>query len=438
MPDFEDIDFYTDPSLIADPYPYFEYLRSKGPVTKLPYRDVIAVTGFQEVIEVFRDSERFSAVNTVGGPLPGFSADPREAEDVDAFIAEHRSEFPLSDYVITQDPPNHKDHRDLINRLFTPKRMRENEAFTKGLSEARIKEVIGNARLEVMSEYAKPFTGLVIADLLGVPEEDRIAIVPNLAGGPPSQTVGGDGAPPERDPLAFLKETFTTYIEDRRSSPRQDVLTELALATYADGTLPDIAVLVRVSTFLFQAGQNTTATLICNALRFIAEMPAIQEYLRDDHGRIPSFIEEVLRFASVTKQDSRLARKDTELGGVEIPAGTTIAIFPGAANHDPLEFEQPEEFRPIRANARLHASFGRGIHYCPGAPLARMEARVTIESFLAHTRDIRIDESFHGPVGARRYDYEPEYVMRTVKSLHLEVEPLETTQGDPSAADASR
>jgi cytochrome P450 len=425
MIDFETIDYYTDPSLISDPSPYFEYLRAKCPVTRLPHRDVFAVTGYHEVIEAFRDSEHFSSCNATGGPLPGFSVDPKTAEDVNEFIAAHRHELPLSDYVGTQDPPMHKAQRDLVNRLFSPSRVRENEAFTRELADQRVSEIINQGKIEVRGDYARPIAGLVITDLLGVPEEDRMAFLPNLAIGPPTVKVGGDGRPPELDPMAFLQGTFTNYIEDRRRNPRHDVLTELATATYSDGTLPETEAVVRVATFMFQAGHNTTATLITNALRIIAEMPDVQSYLRADFDRIPNFIEETLRYESVLKNDSRLTRTDIALGGVEIPAGTTVALFPGAANHDPRFWEAPDEFRPDRPNAKLHASFGRGIHFCPGASLARMEGQVSIERFLAHTSDIRIDESFHGPKGSRRYDYEPDYMMRTPKALHLEIDPAE-------------
>jgi cytochrome P450 len=421
MTDFDMIDYYTDPSILDDPSPYFEHLRSKCPVAQLPNRDVFAVTGYQELLEVLKDGEHFSSCNAVGGPLPAFSADPLSAEDIDEFIAEHRSEKPMSDYVITQDPPALKAHRDLLNRLFTPKRVSNNEAYAWDLADRTIGEIKDQGKVEVLRDYGQRFAGLVIADLLGVPEEDRLAIVPDLPSGPPSQEVGGDGTAPPLDHLAYLRETFTSYIEDRRRKPRQDVLTELARATYEDGTLPETEVLVRTASFLFIAGQHTTALMITNALRIMAEKPEVQAYLRADSTRIPNFIEEVLRYESVTKNASRMARANVVIGGVEIPAGSTVALFLGAANHDPRFWEAPDEFRPDRPNAKLHASFGRGAHFCPGASLARMEGRVSIERFLARTSDIKIDEAFHGHEGARHFEYEPTYLMRAIKELHLEI-----------------
>ena len=113
----------------------------------------------------------------------------------------------------------------------------------------------------------------------------------------------------------------------------------------------------------------------------------------------------------------------TELGGVTIPAGTTVMVVNGAANHDPARFEHPSEFQVERANARQHIAFGHGPHTCPGAPLARTEGRITIERLLDRMDNIRISEKEHGPAGARRYDYVPTYILRGVSRLHLEFEP---------------
>jgi cytochrome P450 len=425
MTDFETIDYYTDPSLVPDQISYFDHLRSKCPVAYLPEHDVFGITGYHEILAVFRDSEHFSSCNAVGGPIPGFAIDPRTSEDIDAFIDVHRGELPQSKYLVTLDPPAHKRQRELIMRLFTPKRMRQNEAYTVELAEQRVDQIIDQGKIEVLSDFSRPFAGLVIADLLGVPEEDRVAIVANLPGGPPSREVGGDGAPVVVDTLAFMQETFTDYIEDRRRTGRQDVLSELATATYSDGSLPETEELVRLSTFLFSAGQHTTAILIANALKIIGEEREVQDYLRADYGRIPNFIEEVLRYESVVKHTGRMPRKDVTIGGVEIPAGCPVSLFPGAANHDPRFFEAPHEFRPDRPNAKLHVSFGRGIHFCAGAPMARMEGRIAIECFLARTSDIKLDEAFHGPSDDRRYEFAPDYQMRMIKAVHIEMVPRE-------------
>ena len=139
---------------------------------------------------------------------------------------------------------------------------------------------------------------------------------------------------------------------------------------------------MRIAANLFAAGQETTVRLLATALQLLGERPDLQQLLRDERDRIPNFVEETLRFESPIKGDFRLSRVPTTVGGVDIPAGTTVMVLNGAANRDPRRFEHPDEFRLDRANARQHIAFGHGVHTCPGAPLARAEARVSIERIL--------------------------------------------------------
>ena len=134
-------------------------------------------------------------------------------------------------------------------------------------------------------------------------------------------------------------------------------------------------------------------------------------------------MEECLRFESPVKGDFRLARTATTVGGVDVPAGTTVMVLNGAAGRDPRRFDDPDEFRMDRPNAKEHLAFGRGPHACPGGPLARAETRISIERLLARMGDIRISESAHGPAGDRHYDYVPTYILRGLTRLHLEFTP---------------
>jgi cytochrome P450 len=416
-PDFDSIDFFTDMSLVDDPFPYFAHLRQKCPVAHLPHHDVIGITGYDEAYEVDRSNDVFSSCNSASGPFPGFSVKPH-GDDITEFIALHRHELPLSEYMVTQDLPEHELHRGLIVRLLTPKRMRENEAAIRARADRQIDEFIERGTFEAVHDYGQSFALLVIADLLGVPEEDHTEFRKHL-GALPQVAEGGPGEV-AHDPLGFLTRRFTEFIEDRRSVPRHDVMTQIATATNADGSIPDVDVVVRMATFLFAAGQDTTARLVTAALHVIAERPDIQAYLRADHSRIPNFLEEVLRLEGPVKSKGRMARLTTTLAGVQIPAGSVVTVFPGAANRDPRRFEDPDEFRADRPNAKEHLAFGRGIHSCPGGPLARLEAQISIECFLSRMSDIRIDEAYHGPPGARRYQQEPLYILRGLNALHLQ------------------
>jgi cytochrome P450 len=192
------------------------------------------------------------------------------------------------------------------------------------------------------------------------------------------------------DALAFLYDQFTDYVVDRRREPRDDVITGLATATFPDGSLPEPIEVVRIAAFLFAAGGETTARLLATSLRVLAEDPELQERLRGDRELLPNFIEETLRWEGPVKTDHRLTQVSTTIGGVDVPAGSTISMMLAAANRDPRRFENPDEFVADRPNARAHIAFGHGVHTCPGAPLARAEARVALERVLDRMRDIRI------------------------------------------------
>jgi cytochrome P450 len=420
--DFDAVDFFRDESLVADPYPYFDVLRERCPVQRETHHDVVMVTGYEEALEVYHDTVAFSSCNSVSGPFPGFPV-ALEGDDVSALIEEHRDELPMSDQLPTLDPPTHTDHRALLMRLLTPKRLRENEASMWRLADRQIDEFLARGECEFISEFAGPFTMLVIADLLGVPESDHETFRAELGGHRRGGAIGSTDHAMAQNPLEFLYQRFTEYVEQRRREPHDDVLTSLATATFPDGSTPEVIDVVRVAANLFAAGQETTVRLLASALQLVAERPDLQQLLRDERDRIPGFIEETLRVESPVKGDFRLSRVPVTVGGVELPAGTTVMVLNGAANRDPRQFEHPDEVVVGRANARQHLAFGHGTHFCPGAPLARAETRVSIERLLARASDLRISETAHGPAGARRYEYVPTFILRGLRTLQLEFTP---------------
>jgi cytochrome P450 len=310
-------------------------------------------------------------------------------------------------------------------RLITPKRLRGNEEFMWRIADRQLDTVLDRGECEFIGEFASPLAMLVIADLLGVPEEDHPRFVEALLRGQSDHgTIGSTGDDTiALTPLEYLYQQFTAYVEDRRLTPRQDVLTGLATATFPDGTTPEVIDVVRVAANLFAAGQETTVRLLGSALQLIAEDPELQGLLRGERHRIPNFIEETLRMESPIKGDFRLSKVPSTLGGVDLPAGTTVMLVNAAANRDPRRFDDPGTFDIDRENARHHLAFGRGIHTCPGAPLARAEARVSIERLLDRTSEIHISEDHHGPAGARRYHYVSTFILRGLTQLHLEFTP---------------
>jgi cytochrome P450 len=427
--DWETRDFFSDQSLVEDPYPYFEELRAACPVLALPHHGVVAVTGYDEAMEVYRDIDTFSSCNSVIGPFAAFPV-PLEGDDVSDVIDRHRDQLPMHEHMVTMDPPAHTQERALLMRLLTPKRIKDNEEFMWRLADRQLGELVDDGRCEFISAYAQPFAMLVVADLLGVPEADhqKFREFFGLSRNPGAIGDAATDGDADLNALGGLDEWFSSYIEDRRRKPRKDVLTQLALATYPDGSTPEVINVVRTATFLFAAGQETTARLLAAALKHLAEHPELQDDLRAHRDRIPDFLEEVLRMESPVKADFRLARRNTKVGSVDIAAGTPVMLLNGAANRDPRRFECPAEFRIDRPQAQAHIAFGRGHHSCPGAPLARAEGRVSLERILDHMRDIRLSEEHHGPPGARRFGYAPTWVLRGLTDLHIEFTPVEAAK----------
>jgi cytochrome P450 len=426
MTDLADVDYFSNAEVAQSPYEYWDYLRSQGPVFREPHHGVVAVTGYQEVQAAFKDVDSFSAVNAIGGPFPPLPFTP-DGDDISDQIEAHRHEFPIFEHMVVMDPPEHEKARSLLGRLLTPRRLQENTDYIWQLADRQLDEFIANGHCEFLGEYGKPFATLAIADLLGVPLEDRAEIRRNLgAGKAPGGRVGAlDHEPVGSNPLQYLDDLFSGYISERRQKPREDVLTGLAAATYPDGSTPPLLEVVRPATFLFAAGQETVTKLLSSAVQVLGDQPELQDRLRAERDLIGSFIEESLRMQSPTKVDFRLARKTATLGGVHIPAGTVLMLCLGAANRDPRKFDNPDQFQVDRKNVREHIAFGRGIHTCAGAPLARVEGRVTINRLLDRTRDITINAAKHGPPNHRQYSYAPTFLLRGLSELHIEFTPAD-------------
>lgn len=413
--DFSETNFFRTPELFQDPYPYHEWSRAQCPVRREGAYGAYVVTGFDEAIQVYHDTDTFSSCNTVSGPWFQFPV-PLEGDDISDIIEQYRDTLPFSDQLPSFDPPKHTDHRGLLMRLITPKRLRENEEAMWGMADRIMDGFLADGSCEFIRSFAVPFTLEVVAELLGVPEEDRESTLHRLMHKErPSKM--------EHKPLAHLDAQFTAYIEDRRRAPRADIMTEMAQARFADGSLPPVEDVMRIAANLFTAGSETTARLMSTCLRILGDRPDLQAQVRADRSLVPAFVEEALRLESPLQGQFRLARHATAVGGVDLPVGACAYVMVGAANRDPRQFEDPTEFRLDRANGRQHVGFGHGIHTCAGAPLARAETYVTVERFLDRTSDLRVSEGHHGPPDARRYEYDPTYMLRGLRTLHLEFDP---------------
>ena len=413
MSDLISANFFADREVQDDPYPYFAALRETSPVYREPHYGVFMITGYDEALDVYNDAKRFSSCNVVCGPFVKFPV-PFEGDDVSDLIEAHRDSLPFSDQLPSFDPPKHTAHRGLMLRLLTPKRLRENEEFMGRFADQLLGEMVARGGGEFVGDYASPFARMVVAELEGVPEEDH----PHFA-----EKLEEMSKQTSHKPLEFLYEQFSGYIEDRRRNPRNDIMTEMATATFPDGSSPSVHDVALLAANMFTGGQETTVRMIAFAVRRLAEDPVLQAQLRADRALIPNFIEEVLRYESPLRAQFRMAKVTTEVAGVHVPAGSSLLLLPGAANRDPKFYERPDEFDITRPNALYHLTFGHGTHHCAGAHLARAEGRVTLNRLLDRTAEVAIDEAVHGPAGDRRYRFLPTYFLRGLVKLAVTLTP---------------
>lgn len=416
-------DYFTDKSVLLDPYDYFESIRASGPAHRMKDRDIVIVTGFSEGVEVLLNTQDYSSIINPE-PLAPLRFVP-EGDDISAQIEAAQDTGPM-DLMVSYDGPRHTAARSLLNPLFKPSRLKANEAFMRDYADGMAREMVAKRSCELINEVATPYVTMVIADLLGVPDDDREEFRKVIDSGPPPgnmEETEDEARARASGPLMFMIGYFNRYLAERRANPRDDVMTELALAKFPDGSAPDLIQPVKAAMFLFAAGQDTSAKLIGNALRFLCENPEMQQHLRDNRDQIGPFLEETLRLEGSTKATFRVAKRKTTIAGMDIPAGQVVVVALPAANRDPRRWEDPAEFRLNRPRIKEHLAFGRGAHTCAGAPLARAEVQVLLDRLLEHTSAITLSEAHHGKAGARQIAYEPSFIIRGLAELHVEFTP---------------
>ena len=308
------------------------------------------------------------------------------------------------------DPPAHTRVRRLANVAFKPRRVAAMEPFIRDLVVKFGEERLARGSADLIRDFAWELPALVIFRILGVPDED----VPRIKAGAESRILFMFGHPSDEEQcrLARGMAAFWRYAEElvaaRAREPREDFTSDLLLAR--DGELPALThpEVTTIVYGLLLAGHETTTNLLGNAFRRLLSDRSAWEDLCRDSSLIPNAIEEVLRLDSSVIAWRRRTRQAIEIGGVPVPAEADLLLLLGAANRDPAVFEDPERFDIRRAKARDHISFGHGAHFCLGAPLARLEARVIFEEFTARFPTLRLTAgqtlrfsqniSFRGPL----------------------------------------
>ncbi|MFG1997612.1 cytochrome P450 [Spirillospora sp. NPDC048911] len=370
---FSPYDFYDD--VDSDPYPVYARLREEAPVYRNEELDFWALSRHEDVVAAVRDPRRFSSVN---GPLLDASVWGPEARRALSFIA--------------MDPPHHTRMRGLVSRAFTPRRVAELEPHIRDVARRHIEAALLKGEVDFVTDIAAKIPTDVISELVGVPEPDR-AELRRLADLALHREGGGREITPEGlTALIELIGHFTDLVSDRRQKTRDDMVSALLDARVEGDRLTDEEVVAFLH-LLVGAGNETTTNLLGNAVYWAWRYPD-QKALAFE-GRVSEWVEETLRYDTAAPTLLRTVSCDVELHGVEIPSESRILLLPGAANRDPAAFPEPDRYDMEREPGPL-ISFGSGPHFCLGASLARLEARVTLEEFIAQATNFDLDMSQAG------------------------------------------
>ncbi len=394
-----------DPTFKANPYPTYAELRSEAPVyrAELPDgRGVWLVTRYDDVVAVLKD-ERF-AKDWRSAMTPEQLAQIPPIPEVMK---------PLSENMLDKDPPDHERLRRLVSKAFTPRLIERMRPRVQDIADTLLDAVEDNGGMDLIDDYAFPLPITVIAELLGVPVEDR-----NRFREWSNAAVSGDTTQEYVEKILLPHmQAFIDYLralfEEKRENPKDDLISALVLAEEAGDKLSEDELLAMVF-LLLVAGHETTVNLIGNGTLALLQNPDQLQKLKDDPSLIKPAIEELLRYdGPVETSTERFAREDVAIGDTVIPKGEMVMVVIAAADHDPERFPEPNTLDIARADNK-HLAFGKGIHHCLGAPLARMEGQIALGTLLRRMPDLRLKRS------PESLTWRPGMVLRGLKGLPVE------------------
>jgi cytochrome P450 len=371
----------TDPEQLENINDVYRRLRDESPVHYAEKFDIYVVSRHADVAAILDDTERFSSrgANTALAYTP---------PEVAAVLAEGR---PEAEALLTADPPRHARHRALINRALTQRRVDQKRPRMLELAHALIDEFAAKGRADLIAAFGVPYPLNVIAEVVGIPERDRAQLkawssdfVARF-----SPDLGIEDRKQRARGFVAFQRYFESLILAARADGRDDFMGDFARAAFSE---PPVSMEDQLTTLMqtVVAGHETTTNLIGGALVHLLTNAPVRERLAREPALCPAFIEEVLRLETPTQALFRTARVDVTLHGVTIPAGKHVQILYGSANRDPAAFPNPDAIDLARENPRGHLAFGRGIHFCVGAPLARTDTLVALEALTQRLAGLRL------------------------------------------------
>jgi cytochrome P450 len=363
-----------------NPFPWYAQMRAHAPVLLDPERQLWNVFRYAEVQRVLSEYAVFSSRF---GEVTGADASA------------------LSNSLVATDPPRHRQLRALVSQAFTPRGVDDLAPRIEQITNELLDAVQDRGRMDFVHDFTYPLPVIVIAEMLGVPASDRDQF---KAWSDAITSATPEGAAAQQAMTGY----FVSLIEERRRAPRKDLVSAL-MAAQIDGEHLSMPELLGFCVLLLVAGNETTTNLIGNALLCLDEWPDVCSELRADVALLPGFIEEVLRYRSPVQSMFRVVAQRTEVGDQVLEPDQSVLAWIGSANRDAAAFEDPDRFDPRRVQNK-HLAFGRGIHFCLGAPLARLEAQIALRAVLTRFPTIRLAPEAH-------LEAQDSFIVYGVKSL---------------------
>jgi len=389
--------------MLDDPRPFYARARREEPVFWSEELGMWVVTRYDDVQAVARDAARFSSIDAF---VPVQVAPPAPLLEV------LMQGFPLVPSLVDSDPPVHTRGRALVTNALSLRRIATFEPILRELANRLVDRFVAAGRVEFVSAFAIPLPGNFIVDLLGLPREDLTRVDPWTTAS--SAIYAGRGTLEELVAHAHRFVEFQHYlaqaVRERQASPKDDALSDIVSGAAALDPPFGMAEIINMLLQILFAGYETAAGMITAAAMELARDPALFTAARFDPSLHPMVVEEALRTASPIHSMYRTANEDLELGGVRISKGQRLQIAYISANHDETRFEDPLRFDPQRTP--MHLAFGQGIHFCIGAPLARLEGRIALEVITRRLPGLRV-------VPGQTLEYFPSATARRLEAVEL-------------------
>ena len=403
--ELSELDFFSA-EVQECPFHVYQQLQEEAPVWQMPGTNVFVVTRYDDIREIIRDPSRFSS---------SFSALLNTGSSNEEVNTIYGQGYEMVETLLTQDPPRHRVYRNLVNKVFSNKRIEGMRSEVEKMSNELIDQWIDEPEVDLLNRFCVPLPIYVISDQLGVPRSE-LSLIKKWSDASASRL--GRLADEEEQiqnakDIVEFQHYFAALLDRMREAPEDNIISDLANNTIDEGRLLTKPEALGMIQQILVAGNETSTSAIAGGVVLLIQNPDQQAMLRQHPDLIPGAVEEILRLETPTSGMWRRATADTEIGGVDIPEGAFLMVRFAAGNRDESIFTDGGAMSVARENADSHLAFGQGTHFCLGAQLARMEMQVALTGLLNRTTDWALVE------GKNPLKHSPNVLLRGLTDLHI-------------------